>query len=416
MKDAGRVRVLRIPLTLTTLLALFLGLAAARGNDGVVKIPDSRLEPVAWSSLSGWGKDDHAAAFDAFLASCRPITAGAPPRAKVHSIAAALREVCARALVLGPARANEARDFFEAEFTPVRIARLAETEGFLTGYYEPVVSGSRQPTREYTVPIYRRPGDLISGARRSGPGFPNKGGAWRRVGKKRVPYHDRAAIEDGALDGKGLEICWLKDPVDAFFMQIQGSARVQLEDGAILRLNYAAHNGHPYTPVGKILIDRGEVPKDEMSMDRIRQWMEAHPEQGKELRRQNRSFVFFRVADLAGHEEAVGGQGIPLTSGRSIAIDRKLHIYGTPFWIEGQLPLESEASLAPFRRLMIAQDTGSAIIGPARADIYFGAGEAAGRVAGRIRHPATFVMLVPRAAALTDIQQPVPLPRPRPQA
>jgi membrane-bound lytic murein transglycosylase A len=250
-----------------------------------------------------------------------------------------------------------------------------------------------------------------------GAGFPNKGGAFRMFGRRKgPPYHTRAAIEDGALDGKGLEICWLKDPIEAFFMQIQGSARIRLEDGAVLRLNYAAHNGQPYTPVGGILAQRGEIPREEMSMDRIRQWMLAKPDEAKELRRQNRSFVFFRIAELSDHQEAVGGQGIALTAGRSIAIDRRLHAYGTPFWLDAELPLSGEASRERFRRLMIAQDTGSAIIGPARADIYFGAGEEAGRVAGRIRHKGRFVMLLPRGVELAQAGRPIPYPPPRPKS
>jgi membrane-bound lytic murein transglycosylase A len=405
-------------------LAACTAFLAPRAEASVLDIPNARFEPVAWTALPGWAADNHAAAFDAFLASCAHMVArkrrdrgGAPARA----VDAPLRKICAEAVAHGPAHAREARVFFERRFKPVRIAKLEEAEGFLTGYYEPVVAGSRQPSPEYTVPIYRRPDDLIPGVRTAGLGFANKGGAFRRVADPKtkketlVPYFDRGEIEDGALDGKDLEICWLKDPVDAFFMQIQGSARVQLEDGAVLRLNYAAHNGHPYTPVGGILVRNGEVPREEMSMDRIRAWMLANPDKGKELRRQNRSFVFFRIADLAAHEEAVGGQGIPLASGRSIAVDAKLHVYGTPFWIDAGLPLGGETAKDPFRRLMIAQDTGSAIVGPARADIYFGAGEAAGSVAGRIKHPGTFVMLVPKELALNDVKQPVPLPRPKPR-
>jgi membrane-bound lytic murein transglycosylase A len=334
-----------------------------------------------------------------------------------RALDAPLAPVCREALALGPANASEARSFFEDRFRPVRISKLGETEGFLTGYYEPVVEGSRFPTREFTVPMYRRPRDLMSASRRVGPGFPNKGGAFRMFGRRKgPPYHTRAEIEDGALDGKGLEICWLKDPIDAFFIHIQGSARIRLEDGAVLRLNYAAHNGHPYNPVGGVLVQRGEVPREEMSMDRIRQWMLAKPEEAKELRRQNRSFVFFRIAELANDQEAVGGQGIALTAGRSIAIDRRLHAYGTPFWLDAELPLSSETGRDRYRRLMIAQDTGSAIIGPARADIYFGAGDEAGRVAGRIRHRGRFVMLLPRGVELADTGRPIPYPPPRPKS
>lgn len=402
----------RATLTSALLVAAWAGLSSARAEDAVLRIPDTRLEPVAWSALAGWPADNHAAAFDAFLASCNAPAAAQPVSRPMET---ALAGICREALALGSARAEEARTFFETHFRPVRIAKLEDTAGFVTGYYEPVVAGSRRPTQEFTVPVYRQPSDLIPGVRQAGLGFANKSGAFRLVDNKRVPYFDRAEIEDGALDGRGLEICWLKDPIDAFFMHIQGSARVRLEDGSLLRLNYAAHNGHPYTAVGRILIERGEIAKEDMSMDRIRRWMQAHPEEAKALRRQNRSYIFFRVAALAAHEEAIGGQNIPLTSGRSIAVDRRLHAYGTPFWIDAALPLSGEGTAEPFRRLMIAQDTGSAIVGPARADIYFGSGEEAGRVAGRIRHPAGFVMLVPRRLALTAVREPAPAPRARPR-
>jgi membrane-bound lytic murein transglycosylase A len=162
------------------------------------------------------------------------------------------------------------------------------------------------------------------------------------------------------------------------FTQIQGSARVRLEDGSVLRINYDAHNGFPYTPIGRVLIERNIIPKDQMSMQRIRQWLEENPDGARELRRQNRSYVFFHEVQLSDRDEAVGAQGVPLTPGRSIAVDKSLHVYGTPFFIEGELPIDSEQSKTPFRRLMVAQDTGSAIKGPARADIYFRAGADAG--------------------------------------
>ena len=410
---AGRGAFLR-PLIVALVLASCCGIPTARSQQRAVSIPDTALEPLGWREVTGWSNDDHAAAFDAFLASCKAINTRKEPTGDARPIDAPLAEICREAVVLGPPTAREARDFFETRFRPVRISKVDEADGFLTGYYEPIVAGSRVPTGEYTVPMYRRPSDLIAAARPAGASFPNKGGAWRRLGRKRVPYFDRGQIEDGALDGKGLEICWLKDPADAFFIHIQGSARVRLEDGAVLRLNYDAHNGHRYTPIGSVLVKRNDVPKEAMSMDRIREWMLANPAEGKELRRQNRSFIFFRIAELADHEEAVGAQGIPVTSLRSIAIDRKLHAYGTPFWIDAELPLTGDAGKDRFRRLMIAQDTGSAIVGPARADIYFGAGDEAGRVAGRIKHPGRFVMLVPRNMGLSEVASPVPYPPSRP--
>jgi len=229
-----------------------------------------------------------------------------------------------------------------------------------------------------------------------------------------VPYYDRAEIEDGKIEGRGLEIAYLKNQTDLLFAQIQGSARVELPDGGMVRINYDAHNGYPYTPVGRILIERGIVPRDQMSMQRIREWMEQNPDGADELRRQNRSYIFFREVNLSDKEEAVGAQGIPLTAGRSIAVDKALHVYGTPFFIEGELPIDSERSKTPFHRLMIAQDTGSAIIGPARADLYFGAGADAGRVSGRLRHPMHFVMLVPKGLDPTVRAAKLPVPDPRP--
>ena len=258
----------------------------------------------------------------------------------------------------------------------MRISRLGEGEGFVTGYYEPIIDGSRTQNEVYNVPVYRRPSNLfVRGTTQSSAGLPNKGQVFRKIGRRKlVPYYDRAEIEDGAIEGRGLEICWLKNQTDLLFAQIQGSARVSLDDGSTVRINYDAHNGYPYTPVGRILIERNIIPRDQMSMQKIREWMEQNPDGANELRRQNRSYVFFREVKLSDKDEAVGAQGVPLTPGRSIAVDKSLHVYGTPFFIEGELPIESERSKTPFRRLMIAQDTGSAIVGPARADLYFGAG------------------------------------------
>jgi membrane-bound lytic murein transglycosylase A len=238
----------------------------------------------------------------------------------------------------------------------------------------------------------------------------------RRGGGKHklVRFFDRAAIEDGALAGRKLEICYLKDPVDSFFIHIQGSVRVRLEDGKMMRLNYDAQNGHPYTAVGKFLIDRNIVTREEMSMERIRQWMNANPVEGRELRRLNKSYVFFRETGLADHEEPVGAQGVSLTTGRSIAVDRNLHTYGTPFFISADLPIESEQPTTRFRRLMVAQDTGGAIIGPARADLYWGAGVEAGVVSGRFKHPGKFVMLFPNEADPFRKLRDIPVPTPRP--
>src|SRR5207237_9492859 len=245
--------------------------------------------------------------------------------------------------------------------------------------------------------------------------LPNRGQVFRKIGRRKlVPYYDRGEIEDGAIAGRGLEICWLRDQTDLLFAQIQGSARIRLQDGSTIRIKYDAHNGYPYTAVGRVLIDRGIVPKEQMSMQKIREWMEQNPDGANELRRQNRSYIFFREVNLSDKDEAVGAQGVPLTAGRSIAVDKALHVYGTPFFIEGELPIEAERSKTPFRRLMIAQDTGSAIVGPARADLYFGAGAEAGRVAGRLKNNARFVMLIPKGLDPVARGRKLPLPDARP--
>ncbi len=404
------------------LIVLFIGLAgmpvAARsGEQEPIKFPDTQYEPVDWADLDGWANDDHAAAFAAFLASCRALNGSRRLGREATAVTDALKNVCEHAFAAIPLEEDGAREFFEDNFRPLRISKLGDTDGFLTGYYEPIIEGSRVPTGEFTAPLYRRPPNLVvSGRHKLGDSFPSKGvKVGRRVGRRKiVPYYDRGEIEDGALDGWRLEICWLRGPIDVLFAQIQGSARIRLEDGTILRVNYDSHNGWPYTPVGRVLIDRNIIPKDEVSMQRIRDWMEADPDQAKDVRRQNKSYVFFRITDLATEDEAVGGEGVPLVPGRSIAVDRSLHVYGTPFFIAADLPIANEKAATKFRRLVFAQDTGSAIVGPARADIYFGAGDEAARIAGRIRNSGQFVMLLPRTLDPAEAAHNVPLPPERP--
>jgi membrane-bound lytic murein transglycosylase A len=393
------------------LILLGATLAAHGAERPVVKIPNSQLVPIVWSAVDGWTEDDHQAAFATFLNSCRAILRGTPSARKGRPLFSALHHVCQRAVAAKPHNAQEARAFFEQNFRPVQISPLGDVDGFLTGYYEPIVEGTLQPNGEYSAPLYRKPPNLLKGGRMlKAASFAAK----KHKGRKHrlVPFYDRAAIEDGVLAGRKLEICYLKDPIDSFFIHIQGSARVKLNDGRMLRVNYDAQNGHPYYAVGKYLIDRKYVTREEMSMDRIRQWMNANPEEGKELRRMNKSYVFFREIKLADNEEPVGAQGVSLTPGRSIAVDRSLHVYGTPFFISANLPIESEQPTTKFRRLMVAQDTGGAIVGPARADLYFGAGDEAASIAGRMKHPGRFVMLFPNE--IDPAAKHVPLPRPRP--
>jgi membrane-bound lytic murein transglycosylase A len=387
--------------------------------DWPLEISGSQYAPVKWSDIAGWSDDDHLQAFNAFRTSCKPIAAqksDAPSGSK--ALSGSLRDPCRAARAADITSGAKARAFFEDNFLPLRISRLGEDAGFVTGYYEPIIDGSRTQTDVYTVPVYRRPSNLfVRGYNQSSTGLPNGGQVFRKIGRRKlVPYYDRAQIEDGAIAGRGLEICWLKNQTDLLFSQIQGSARVRLEDGSTIRINYDAHNGYPYTAVGRVLIDRGIIPREQMSMQKIREWMDQNPDGAKEVRRQNRAYVFFREVQLSDKDEAVGAQGVPLTPGRSIAVDKALHVYGTPFFIEGELPIESEQSKTPFRRLMIAQDTGSAITGPARADLYFGAGAEAGKVSGRLRHNMNFVILVPKSLDPVARGRKMPVPDARPSA
>jgi membrane-bound lytic murein transglycosylase A len=381
-----------------------------------LQISGAQYAPVAWHDVEGWTEDDHLQAYKAFRLSCKQISTQRTAPAGLQPLGASLRETCDAANAARIVDDAKAKAFFEHHFRPLRISRLGEEEGFVTGYYEPVVDGSRIQTETYTVPVYRRPSNLfVRGFKQDAAGLPNKGQVFRKIGRRKlVPYYDRAQIEDGAIAGRGLEICWLKNQTDLLFAQIQGSARVKLEDGSTIRINYDAHNGYPYTAVGRILIDRGIIPKEQMSMQKIREWMEQNPDGANELRRQNRSYVFFREVQLSDKDEPLGAQGVPLTPGRSIAVDKALHVYGTPFFIAGELPIESELSKTSFRRLMIAQDTGSAIVGPARADLYFGAGADAGKVSGRLRHNMHFLMLVPKSIDPAARARRMPLPDPRP--
>jgi membrane-bound lytic murein transglycosylase A len=374
-------------------------IAAASDPASALNLRNARVEPLNFSTLDGWKDDDHAVAFDTFLKSCRAILNGNRAMRSARPFYGALFKVCERAAAAGQLDRDQARVFFEHNFKPVRITPAGQTAGFFTGYYETEVEGSRFPSDEYTIPIYAAPPESV-----------------KKHQSKVFADLDRSKIEEGALAGKDLEICYVKNPVDAFFAQIQGSTRVKLDNGRLLRLNYIASNGMPYTPVGKFLIDRGIVSREEMSMDKIRDFMEANPEEGRELRRKNRSFVFFQETPLRAQDECVGAQGVPLTPGRSLAVDKRVHIYGTPIWIDAELPIESEKPETRFRRLLFAQDTGSAIVGPARADIYFGHGEDISHIAGRIKQNGQFVMLAPQSVAISGaaVVASIPLPKPRP--
>jgi membrane-bound lytic murein transglycosylase A len=416
----GRVGLQRIGAA-ALLLAMAGAVPALARNP--LKLPGTQYEPTTWAQVDGWADDDHDAAFATFLQSCKAILQGEEKQRDNQPMFGALSRVCQKAVTAEPEKPGEAQAFFEQNFRPVRISPLGSTDGdgFITGYYEPIVEGLRAKAEGYDYPFYRKPGSLLPGGHMAVAGAPESAAAdsgkdkkkKHRPHRKLVSYYDRAAIDAGALAGRNLEICWLKDPIDTFFAQIQGSVRVRLDDGQVMRLNYDAANGQPYYAVGRWLIDRGIVLKEEMSMDRIREWMERNPKDAEELRRRNKSYVFFRETHLPSDQEPIGAEGISLTPGRSIAVDHRLHTYGTPFFISAYLPIEGLKPDTWFKRLMIAQDTGGAIVGPARADLYFGAGNEAESIAGRLRHYGKFVMLAPREL-VPRTDDDIPLPRPRP--
>jgi membrane-bound lytic murein transglycosylase A len=352
------------------------------------------LGAASFDALAGFEADDALSAFRTFLSTARALELDAAPLRAGLAPSAALRAAARAALAEPPRDAETARRFFLAHFRPFRVGAGPD---FLTGYYEPWARGSMVATPKFSAPVLARPADLVSFAPgRPPPGFDSTLAAARRSSDGTLsPYPDRAAIETRGDD----PLLWLADPVEVFLIQVQGSARVELEDGRVVRLVYDGRNGQPYTSIGRTLIEAGEIPEREMSLARLKSWLREHGlrpgERGRELMWRNRSYVFFRVEENLDPEAGpIGGAGVPLTPLRSIAVDRSLWSYGLPFWISADLPWEGDAP-TPFRRLMIAQDTGSAILGAARADLFFGGGDLAGTRAGAIRHHADFTVLLP---------------------
>ena len=359
----------------------------------------ARLEPLSFGDLTGWPEDDHSAALRVFRRSCAAIVNADPALRPASPPSRDLRAVCEAALALPEhVAAAEARRFFEDHFAPAHV-RLSSGDGFLTGYFEPEYAGSLTRTAEFQAPLLARPDDLVTIAQgETLPGLDAGLQAGRRTATGFEPYPDRAAIENGALGDGAKPVAFVRDAVEVFVIQVQGSARIRLADGSIVRIAYAGRNGLPYTSIGRILVERGHVPLAEMSLERLMGWLRANPEDGREIMRQNRSYVFFRRADeLDPADGPIGGAGITLTPGRSLAVDRTLWSYGLPFWLEGELPLADGGS-EPLRRLMIAQDTGTAIVGLARGDFFFGSGPEAGTRAGLLRHNTRFVVLMPKPA------------------
>lgn len=342
-------------------------------------------EPVPWERLEGWRSDNHAKAWPALLASCRKLRAEP-----------AWRDICRDAARLDDPGDAEARAFVEDRLQPHPvIGDGGDRDGLITGYYEPLLHGSRQRSERYRFPLYERPGDLLrielDGA------YPELGERQLRgrlQGNTVVPYPARAELAASPELLAGSELLWVDDPVDAFFLQVQGSGRVMLPDGRIVAVRFADHNGRPYRSIGRRLIRSGELERDAVNLFSIRRWLRNHPDRMQALFNHNPRFVFFRL-DNEPARGPTGALNVPLTPGRSLAVDRERIPLGAPVWLSTTMPGQPDERL---ERLMMAQDTGGAIKGWTRADVFWGQGEAAERRAGLMKETGRMFVLLPRPA------------------
>lgn len=353
----------------------------------------------SFRDLPGWTDDGLSLAYaafrrSAFQAQVKPYRTGALGVDR-DAFAEAFEEARGAETFLDEA----ARDFFERYFVPAHIPAEENNQGLVTGFYEPEVEASPVRTDRFGVPLLSRPADLVDIDDANRPAGMDPYLAFgRNTPDGPQEYFDRRAIEQGALSEWGLEIAWLADPVDAFFIHVQGAAHLRMTDGTLRRLTYAAKTGQKFSGPGRILANLGEIPLENVTMQSIRAWFAANPHRINEILWQNRSYIFFRETPLG--DPALGpvaAAKVQLTPGRSIAVDRLLHTFATPFFIDA--PTLTVFDGMPFRRLMIAQDTGSAIVGQARGDLFAGSGADAGEVAGVVRHAADFYALVPRGLA-----------------
>jgi len=365
-------------------------------DTAVSSLKQVRLEPATFASLPGFSGDDLATPLAAFQRQAREIIEAGAGFSRLVLFGGRREDwlpVCRAAL-----QAADPRAFFTSAFQPYQVQAGDRPEGLFTGYYEPEADGSREPGPGYPVAIYRKPADLVAFSDEEEKATGLKYG--RRENGRALPYHDRKTIEQGALAGKGLELCWLRSWVEAFFIHIQGSGRVRLPDGKAMRLSYAAKTGLPYTGVGGVLADRGILTRETMSMQTVKAWMAEHPEEARDLMWLNRSFVFFR--EIAVEDESLGAVGaarVNLTPLRSMAVDRANWMFGTPFWVETSYPPEARHSEPAIHRMMIGQDTGSAIKGFIRGDFYWGWGSDAELIAGHMKSPGRMTALLPHAVA-----------------
>ena len=347
---------------------LLTGLSAVRAAPAPLTVGGARLEPVAFAALPGFPGADPAGALVAFRRVCAaPISVHR--QVSVAGNVADLIAACAKSLTVSP---EGAAGFFRTSFSAYRVVRPDGRPGFLTGYFEPELPGSLEPGPDFTAPLLARPEDLGS----------------------RSPYPDRAAIEDGALGAKAKPILWLRDRVDLLVLQVQGSGRIRLPDGRVVRALYDGRNGRPYTAVAKLIVQEGHLPLEGLTLARWTGWLRDHPDEARRLIRQNASYIFFRQAEVEEpHLGPPGAARAPLSPGIGLAVDSNLWRYGLPFWLEGHLPGAGEGESG---RLTIAADTGSAIVGPARGDLFVGSGADAGVAAGNLRDAVGFVVLLPK--------------------
>jgi membrane-bound lytic murein transglycosylase A len=356
-----------------------------------------KLQPVRFADLPGWASADPRAALAAFRRSCGVVTA-MPAGAALGSYggkAADWRPACAASAWTDGSR-TAARAFFETRFAPLQVLAGEVKEGLFTGYYEPQLAGSRTPRGRFRVPVYGLPSDLVTVDLGRFPAARSQERiAGRMEGARLVPYATRAQIDAAGLATAPV-LFYGDDPVAVFFLHIQGSGRVVFDDGQIERIAYAGQNGWPYTAIGRTLIREGAVPREAMSMQAIRDWLRANPARARKTMESNASFVFFRALPIGDSNlGSPGAENVPLTPGASIAVDAKVHPLGVPFFVTTRTP-DSRHSL---NRLFVAQDTGGAIRGPLRADIFFGFGPDAEADAGRMKQPGRLYVLLPKAVA-----------------
>jgi membrane-bound lytic murein transglycosylase A len=359
------------------------------------------LTPVAFADLPGWTEDSLADALPALLRSCGRLT-GVPdgrelgpqgPSGPVAGTVADWREACAALASVPTGDHGALKSSLEQHFAPLAAANNDELEGVFTGYYEAELRGALTPNERHGWPLYAKPPDLVTadlGAFRADLEGVRLSG--RVENGRLVPYRERAEIDDGALVGQGLELIWVDDPVDAFILHVQGSGRVILDDGRVVRVGFAATNGLPFTAIGRVLLDEGKVAPGGASVQGIREWLRANPAEAQEIMRRNRRFTFFRIIEGDG---PIGGHGVPLTPGRSLAVDPAFLPLGAPLWLDTTWPGSGD----PLRRLMVAQDIGGAIKGPVRGDFFWGYGEEALHYAGRMKQTGRYFLLLPKAVA-----------------